>query len=86
MQARVVPRPARGRTEERRRRAAFLNERESHWLSAILTASERGAPLLAFSLQVSLGFSSVVDKHLDRILFCLISCDTGISPHNLCHQ
>ena len=80
MQARVVPRPARGRTEERRRRAAFLNERESHWLSAILTASERGAPLLAFSLQVSLGFSSVVDKHLDRVLFCLIS------PNHLCHQ
>ena len=80
MQARVVPRPARGRTEERRRRAAFLNERESHWLSAIHMASEHGAPLLAFSLQVSLGFSSVVDKHLDGVLFCLIS------PNHLCHQ
>ena len=76
MQARVVPRPARGRTGERRRRAAFLNEGESHWLAAIHMASERGSPLLAFSLQVSLGFSSVVDKHLDRELFCLISCDT----------
>ena len=43
-------------------------------------------PLLAFSLQVSLGFSSVVDKHLDRVLFCLISCDTRISLDHLCHQ